>query len=55
MASRYMPHIGMVALASQQYLAVAFIYSAIPVILSGQRRQPGTGRLVWHGLLCLHG
>lgn len=35
MASRYMPHIGMVALASQQYLAIALIYSAIPVILRG--------------------
>ncbi|WP_136626177.1 MFS transporter [Bradyrhizobium macuxiense] len=33
MGSRYMPHIGMVALASQQYLAIAFIYSAIPVVL----------------------
>ncbi|WFU40322.1 MFS transporter [Bradyrhizobium sp. CB82] len=35
MGNRYMPHIGMVALASQQYLAIAFIYSAIPVILRG--------------------
>ncbi|MGV7217468.1 MFS transporter [Bradyrhizobium sp. UFLA05-112] len=35
MESRFMPHIGMVALASQQYLAIAFIYSAIPVILRG--------------------
>ncbi|UPJ68357.1 MFS transporter [Bradyrhizobium sp. 191] len=35
MASRYMPHIGMVALASQQYLAIALIYSANPVILRG--------------------
>ncbi|GLR89705.1 hypothetical protein GCM10007857_64190 [Bradyrhizobium iriomotense] len=34
MGSRYM-YIGMVALASQQYLAIAFIYSAIPVILRG--------------------
>ncbi|MDF0499041.1 MFS transporter [Bradyrhizobium yuanmingense] len=33
MAIRYMPHIGMVALASQQYLAIALIYSAVPVIL----------------------
>ncbi|MGY2986413.1 PAT family beta-lactamase induction signal transducer AmpG [Bradyrhizobium sp. USDA 4516] len=35
MANRYVPLIGMVALASQQYLAIAFIYSAIPVILRG--------------------
>ncbi|MGL3104950.1 hypothetical protein [Bradyrhizobium sp. BR 1432] len=35
MESRYMPRIGMVALASQQYLAIAFIYSTIPVILRG--------------------
>ncbi|MGY8662401.1 MFS transporter [Bradyrhizobium sp. UFLA05-109] len=35
MESRYMPRIGMVALASQQYLAIAFIYSAVPVILRG--------------------
>ncbi len=30
MGNRYVPLIGMVALASQQYLAIAFIYSAIP-------------------------
>ncbi|MET4222663.1 hypothetical protein ABIB00_007902 [Bradyrhizobium sp. LB14.3] len=35
MASRYMPYIGMVALASQQYLAIGLIYSVIPVILRG--------------------
>ncbi|MCP3392146.1 MFS transporter [Bradyrhizobium sp. CCGB12] len=32
-AIRYLSHIGMVALASQQYLSIALIYSAIPVIL----------------------
>lgn len=35
MGRRYIPHIAMVALASQQYLAIAFICSAIPVILRG--------------------